>query len=162
MSTLNKVFSRYTLNYNSSDMMIESVFNANGEDTLFSNTFYVANQEELDVFKNIAMFVKEKKETQKRKSITIDLEDFKVKFNNIEDEEKEEELRNALLVIRNALSEENEEIKKHKEKLIEYENDLTTLKDLEEDGMTFEDDIKELEEKIIEVKKVIEELINQE
>lgn len=161
MSKLIKSFNRYTMQYNE-DMKITSLLGSDNKEALFSHTFYHSNKEYLDEFVNIASFVKPKREASNKATITIDLEELELRFNNIEDDEKEELLRIAMKIIKNAISEENEELKEHKASLIKLNSDLKTLKDLSNEGLGFDEEIKEVNSKIQEVEKKIEEILEEE
>ena len=153
-----KNFSRYIMHYN--ENKITNLVDGDGKETLFTHTFYNLNNEFLDEFENILDFVKPKRESMKKTTITIDLEDLEVRYNNLEELEKNEALQIALKVIRLAMSEENEEVKELKEELIKNENDLKTLLELEEDGLIFEEEKEEINKTIEEIKEKINTIIN--
>lgn len=153
-----KTFSRYTMSYE--ENQITNLLDSNGKETLFSYTFYMNNKDVLDDFENIALWVKPKRETTIKNNLVINLDDFSVSYSSNNDKVSKEDLELALRVIRNELSEANPEIAKKKALLIKYNNDIKTLNELAIEGMSFDEEIEEINEKIDELKNEINELLS--
>lgn len=156
---MQKVFSKYIMNYQ--EDLITYLSDSKGKATLFNYTFYMKNKEFLDLFKNIDEFVKPKREKEKKNTIVINLDEFSIYYSKNNKKVDEEDLKKAMKIVKNALSDENAEIAKNKALLIKYVNDIKILKNLEIDNMSFEDEIKELEEKIETLKKAIDNALNE-
>lgn len=156
---MQKVFSKYIMNYQ--EDLITYLSDSKGKATLFNYTFYMKNKEFLDLFKNIDEFVKPKREKEEKNTIVINLDEFSIYYSKNNKKVDEEDLKKAMKIVKNALSDENAEIAKNKALLIKYVNDIKILKNLEIDNMSFEDEIKELEEKIETLKKAIDNALNE-
>lgn len=154
-----KIFSKYIMNYEGNQIKV--VLDNNKKETMFSYTFYNNNKEYLDLFENIALFVKPKKERTINNNLIINLDNFEVKYSSNNDKVNEEDLRLAMKILKNELGEVNPEIAKAKALLIKYNNDIKTLKELSSEGLDFEDEVKDLEGKIEDLKDKIEELIEE-
>lgn len=156
---MQKVFSKYIMNYQ--EDLITYLSDSKGKATLFNYTFYMKNKEFLDLFKNIDEFVKPKREKEEKNTIVINLDEFSIYYSKNNKKVDEEDLKKAMKIVKNALSDENAEIAKNKALLIKYVNNIKILKNLEIDNMSFEDEIKELEEKIETLKKAIDNALNE-
>ena len=156
---MQKVFSKYIMNYQ--EDLITYLSDSKGKATLFNYTFYMKNKEFLDLFKNIDEFVKPKREKEEKNTIVINLDEFSIYYSKNNKKVDEEDLKKAMKIVKNALSDENAEIAKNKALLIKYVNDIKILKNLEIDNMSFEDEIKEFEEKIETLKKAIDNALNE-
>lgn len=156
---MQKVFSKYIMNYQ--EDLITYLSDSKGKATLFNYTFYMKNKEFLDLFKNIDEFVKPKREKEEKNTIVINLDEFSIYYSKNNKKVDEEDLKKAMKIVKNALSDENAEIAKNKALLIKHVNDIKILKNLEIDNMSFEDEIKELEEKIETLKKAIDNALNE-
>lgn len=156
---MQKVFSKYIMNYQ--EDLITYLSDSKGKATLFNYTFYMKNKEFLDLFKNIDEFVKPKREKEEKNTIVINLDEFSIYYSKNNKKVDEEDLKKAMKIVKNALSDENAEIAKNKALLIKYVNDIKILKNLEIDNMSFEDEIKELEAKIETLKKAIDNALNE-
>lgn len=156
---MQKVFSKYIMNYQ--EDLITYLSDSKGKATLFNYTFYMKNKEFLDLFKNIDEFVKPKREKEEKNTIVINLDEFSIYYSKNNKKVDEEDLKKAMKIVKNALSDENAEIAKKKALLIKYVNDIKILKNLEIDNMSFEDEIKEFEAKIETLKKAIDNALNE-
>ena len=156
---MQKVFSKYIMNYQ--EDLITYLSDSKGKATLFNYTFYMKNKKFLDLFKNIDEFVKPKREKEEKNTIVINLDEFSIYYSKNNKKVDEEDLKKAMKIVKNALSDENAEIAKNKALLIKHVNDIKILKNLEIDNMSFEDEIKELEEKIETLKKAIDNALNE-
>lgn len=156
---MQKVFSKYIMNYQ--EDLITYLSDSKGKATLFNYTFYMKNKEFLDLFKNIDEFVKPKREKEEKNTIVINLDEFSIYYSKNNKKVDEEDLKKAMKIVKNALSDENAEIAKNKALLIKYVNDIKILKNLEIDNMSFEDEIKEFEAKIETLKKAIDNALNE-
>lgn len=153
-----KVFSKYVMSFE--ELKIIGLVDSNGKETLFSWTFYQSNKDVLDAFENIDLWVKPKKETNPKKNVIISLDDFACSYSNNNAKVSEEDLNLAMKILRNEMSEQNPEIQKKKALLLKYNNDIKVLNDLASDGMTFDEEIDEINEKIDVLKKEINDLLN--
>lgn len=154
-----KVFSKYIMEYK--DNNIISVLDSSNKETMFSFTFYNSNKEVLDMFDNILDFVKPKRETKKYKNLVINLENFSLRYSSNETKISEEDLKLALKIVRSELSDANPEIAKRKALLVKYHNDIKTLEALEVDGLTFEEEKEDINEKIDALRVEIDTLLEE-
>lgn len=156
-----KVFSKYIMNYESTEKGLEivSLTDSSQKETLFSHTFYKNNKDYLDNFTNIDVFVKPKRETTKKNNVIINLDDYSVSYSNNNQKVSEEDLRLVMSILKNDLANANPLIAKKKALLTKYINDIKIIKALEVEGLEFSEEIEKIESQIEELKEEIEELL---
>lgn len=156
-----KVFSKYIMNYESTEKGLEivSLLDSSKKETLFSHTFYKNNKDYLDSFNNIDLFVKPKKETTKKNNVIINLDDYSVSYSNNNQKVSEEDLRLVMSILKNDLANANPVIAKKKALLTKCNNDIKIIKGLEVDGLEFSEEIEKIESQIEVLKQEIEDLL---
>lgn len=151
-----KVFLRYTMYINEEKNEIINVLGKDGETTKFAFSFYKTNEQYLDQYVNIGEWVKPKREHIKNNNIVINLDDLTVNYSGNLGELEEDDVKLAITLLKNYISENNEELKTLKEQKTKLLNDLKILKslnDFKEEEAKIEQEIKEIDLKVEELLK---------